>query len=277
MASQVDIKPTQPSSPYGLWVFLITVAIGGFIWSGRSIYDCVLITGGSALTAWGVWLVCQFCRMQNIVSTATAIIFTFSPYITQLAVLNPFLPLIIAAGIWAMIPWVSCLSDESNLFNISFVLVLLPPALFVVLFSLLANPSFMDSLSLATFFPLPISEQPFPSLAKFSAPSYSEGIPVAASYAMLIFCVPGLVRLPFVAVLVCLFCGFITFGAFEKPILQTPPAIWAIFSILAISILSANGIGNVAKILEKITRIRRFWIFAIAMVEIFVIAYILTY
>ncbi len=273
----MDINKTQINPLTGISALLITFVIGSFLYSGSPAVEFAVIAAGLAVSSLGVLRICANCGLRVIVCFAAGILFAFSPYMTQLAILNPYAPLIAAAGIWALIPWVGSMTKEHGVLGLSFVLIALPGAVFAALFTLLANPQAMDAIGVNTCFPLPVSEPPYPVLAGLSEMEYAGKIPVAASYLMLLFAIPGLFRLNLETALVCIIAAVLTVPAFDKPFFDIPPAIWAIYPILAISILSANGVGILADFFETRRRIRPIWIFIVPILEVLALAYIMTY
>lgn len=260
-----------------LWSVIFSAVIAAFIYSGREVNDCIVVSFGIALIALAMYSICINCGFKPLPSSMAAIMISFCPYITELTTLNPALPLITAAGILAFSLWVRSLSFFSGNFSPSFILILLAPALWTIAFYLMANPNFMSMLDLKTFFPMPISEHPFPSFATFNASTYPNGFPVAVGYITLIFSVAGLYKLNFNAILTCITAAMFTIPALDKAIFQTPPGIWAIFPVLAISLLAANGMVNIAAFIENRFRIRPFWIMIIPVAEVLIISYIMTF
>jgi len=261
----------------GLSVLFLTFLVGAFLYSGRPVVDFAVIAAGLAISSLGVLRICVNCGLGIVTCCAAAALFVFSPYMTQLAILNPFAPLIAAAGIWSLIPWVGSMAKDNGKFGLSFIMIVLPGVVFAALFTFFSNPLAMDAAGLKTFFPLPVSEHPYPAFAQLSEIKYTGRLPVAVSYLMLLFAIPGLLRLNLETALVCIIAGIFTVPALDMPFFEIPPAIWAIYPILAIAILSANGIGILADYIEQRYLIRPVWIFAVPVLEVLVLAYILTY
>ncbi|MFI4911768.1 MAG: hypothetical protein ACIAQZ_08905 [Sedimentisphaeraceae bacterium JB056] len=255
----------------------ISTTISVFLYSGRNIIDCSLISVGIAVMSLAMLNICIACNMGALASSAAAMMLAFSPFTTELAILNPALPLISGAGIFGLSLWMRSLCFGHGRFNPSFLLIILPPLLWGVTFSLLANPDFMSKIDINTFFPMPVSEQPYPALAAVKASMYRDGLPVSVGYLMLILIVPGILKLNFNALLFAAVSILFTIPCFDKPLFDIPPGIWAVYSVAAISMLAANGIKNIADWIEGHFRIRPFWIIIIPVLEVLVIAYIMTY
>ncbi len=273
----MDINKTQINPLTGISSLLTTFLIGSFLYSGSPAVEFAVIAAGLAISSLGVLRICANCGLSVIVCFAAGILFAFSPFMTQLAILNPYAPLIAAAGIWALIPWVGSMAKEHGVLGLSFVLIALPAAIFAAIFTLLASPQAMDAVGMNTCFPLPVSEPPYPAFVRLGEMEYAGKIPVAASWLMLFFAIVGLFRLNLETTLACIIAAVLAVPAFDKSFFDIPPAIWAIYPILAISILAANGVGLLADLSEHRYHIRPIWIFIVPILEVLAIAYIMTY
>jgi hypothetical protein len=215
--------------------------------------------------------------MKFLPSSAAAFMLAFSPFITELAILNPALPLISGGGLFAFSLWVRSLAWTSGRLNAGFLFIVLPAILWAVVFSLLANPAFMSELGFKTFYPMPVSERPYPALAAVTASMYKTGLPVAAGYLMLLLVIPGMWKLSYNSLLVCGAALIFAIPCFDKSLFEIPPGMWAVFPMAGFSLLAANGAANAASLIEDKYHIRPFWIMIIPVAEVLGISYIMTY
>jgi hypothetical protein len=260
-----------------LLIAAITAALAAFIYSGRSATDCAFITVGISSTAAVMYCICRYCRLSGLASMTAATILALCPYMTELASLNPALPLITASAAFAFCIWVAVLCMPGSKLWQSAAAIAAAPVLLVLIFQILASPDIMGLFGLDTVFPMPISERAYLSAASIRPSAYNQGLPVSVGYLTLIIAPIGIYRLGLNGLLTAAAGFLFIIAVLDKPIFQTPPAIWAIFPIISITMMAANATEKIALLIENRFQLRPIWIMIIPVVEVVFITYAMTY
>jgi hypothetical protein len=272
----IDLRDA-PKLHHCLITIVITAVIAVFVYSGRNAIHCTAISLGIAAISLSTYNICRDCQLAPLACAAAALMLAFSPFITEAAILHPALPLIIAAGLFAFSLWVRSLTGAADTLKPGFLLILTVPLIWGGIFSLIADPDFMSLIGFKTLFPMPVTESPYPAFAAVNASMYQNGMPVAVGYLTVLLAAAGIWKLSLNAVFTIAAAFLLAIPCFDAPLLNTPPAIWAVFPVAAITIAAANAASNLAALLNKRYRIRPFWIVSIPIAEVVVISYIMTY
>ncbi len=252
-------------------------AASAFIYSGRPLFDCASVTIGVTLMALAMINLCFACGFTASASSAAAIMLAFCPYTTELALLNPSLPIIAAGSILCFSVWARALSYTNKSFNAGFLLILLPGLFWAAVFNALASPAFMDLFNAKTYYPLPLTEQPHPAAAYLNSPASAGELTAAVGWLILPAAIAALYKLNTNALIFATTAAAFALPAFDKSIMQIPPGIWLTIPATALMLLAAKGAENIAEFMERRFRVRKFWIISIPPAEAVIITYIMTY
>ena len=254
----------------------LTAVLAAFLYSARPLGDCIIISVGISLAAAAIFNICQACEQGNLTSITAALLLAFSPFMTEIAILNPYLPIISAIAFWAFSLWVRALFAHNAKFWLPVAAIAAPISLLAI-FYCLANPTIMNTIGFSTSFPMPTTERPYFAFAKISASSYDKGFPVAVGYLTLLLAPFGLYKLNLNTALALATAGLFAVAGLDKPLLNTPPAIWAIFAVFIASFLAARTAANIGLFMENRFQVRPFWLSVLPILETITITYLITY
>ena len=255
---------------------VLTAAVAAFLYSARPLGDCIIISVGISLAAAAIFNICQACGQGSLVSITAALLLAFSPFMTEIAILNSYLPIISAVAFWAFSLWVRALCTHNTKLWLP-LMAIAAPATLLAFFYCLANPVIMDTIGFSTSFPMPTTERPYFAFAKLSASSYDKGFPIAVGYLTLLLAPFGLYKLELNSALTLATALLFAAAGLDKPLFDTPPAIWAIFAVFIASLLAARCAANIGFFMENRFQMRPFWLSVLPILETITITYLITY